>query len=96
MPLQCCMAHSHAPLPGSFPCFSSLTSPLHPVSDSEDGEELFPRKWNEEYIDAQAMDVQRQPFTAIDNRTAIVGRAKGQYQMLYQPSFLQELLNEGV
>lgn len=50
---------------------------------NEDGEELSPRKWNEEYIDAPVIGVQRQPSTTADGVTAIVGRAQGQYQMLY-------------
>jgi hypothetical protein len=50
---------------------------------NENGEELFPRKWNEEYIDAPVIDSQRQPSTTADGVTAIVGRANGQYQMLY-------------
>jgi len=37
----------------------------------DDGEELFPRKWNEEYIDAPVIDVQRQPTTTADSLTAI-------------------------
>ena len=50
---------------------------------NEDGEELFPRKWNEEYIDAPVIDVQRQPSTTGDGVTAVLERAKGQYQVLY-------------
>src|SRR5258707_686099 len=49
---------------------------------NEDGEELFPRKWNEEYIDAPVIDVQRQPSTTGDGVTAVLERAKGQYQVL--------------
>ena len=50
---------------------------------TEEGEELFPRKWNEEYIDAPLIGAQRQPSTNADGVTAIVSSAKGQYQMLY-------------
>src|SRR5947208_17003671 len=50
---------------------------------NEDGEELFPWKWNEEYIDAPLIDAQRQPSTNAEGVTAIVSSAKGQYQMLY-------------
>jgi hypothetical protein len=35
---------------------------------NEDGEELFPRKWNEEYIDAPQIDAQRQPSATSDGR----------------------------
>lgn len=50
---------------------------------NDDGEELFPRKWNEEYIDAPVIGAQNQPSTTADGVTAIVGCAHGQYQMLY-------------
>jgi integrase len=50
---------------------------------NEDGEELFPRKWNEEYIDAPLIDGQRQPSATSEGVKAIVAEAKGQYQMLY-------------
>jgi hypothetical protein len=47
------------------------------------GEELFPRKWNEEYIDAPMIDKQRQPTTTGEGVEAILAEATGQYQMLY-------------
>lgn len=50
---------------------------------NEDGEELFPRKWNEEYIDAPVIDAQRQPSITADRVTAVLEGAKGQYQMLF-------------
>jgi hypothetical protein len=50
---------------------------------NEDGEELFPRKWNEAYIDAPVIDAQPQPSATSDGVKAIVAAAKGQYQMLY-------------
>lgn len=50
---------------------------------NENGEEIFPRKWNDVYIDAPMIDSQRQPSTTADSVTAILDRAKGQYQMLY-------------
>src|SRR5258708_24629595 len=50
---------------------------------NENGEELFPRKWNEEYIDAPVIEDQRQPTTTSEGVTTIVAKAEGQYQMLY-------------
>jgi hypothetical protein len=50
---------------------------------NEDGEELFPQKWNEEYIDAPMIDTQRQPSTNSEGMNTIVAAAKGQYQILY-------------
>ena len=50
---------------------------------NEDGEELFPRTWNEEYIDAPLVKHQRQPSTNGEGVTAILNAATGQYQVLY-------------
>src|SRR5260370_6512039 len=50
---------------------------------NEDSEELFPRTWNEEFIDAPAIDKQRQPSPTSESITNTVKSAKGQYQMLY-------------
>jgi hypothetical protein len=50
---------------------------------NENGEELFPRKWNEDYIDAPVIDDQRQPTTTSEGVTTIVAKAQGQYQILY-------------
>jgi hypothetical protein len=37
---------------------------------NENGEELFPRKWNEEYSDAPGIDDQRQPTATSEGVTA--------------------------
>jgi hypothetical protein len=50
---------------------------------NDDGEELFPRKWNDEYIDAPIIKDQRQPTTNGEALTIIIDRAVGQYQVLY-------------
>jgi len=50
---------------------------------NEDGEELFPRKWNEEYIDAPVVADQRQPSTDSGGMARILGHASGQYKVLY-------------
>jgi hypothetical protein len=46
---------------------------------NENGEELFPRKWNDEYIDAPVIASQNQPSTSGDSMTAILAAAKGRY-----------------
>ena len=46
------------------------------------GEELFPRKWNEHFIDAPIIENQNQPSTTADGVAAILGKATGQYRML--------------
>jgi hypothetical protein len=49
----------------------------------ENGEQLFARKWNAEYIDAPLIGKQNQPSTTSEGMTAILKRAAGQYRMLY-------------
>jgi integrase len=49
----------------------------------ENGEEMFHRKWNEEYIDAPIIKNQRQPTTGIDGVQNIVQAATGQFRVLY-------------
>ena len=46
---------------------------------NEDGEELFPRKWNEEYIDAPIVEDQNQPATSSEGVNRILLAARGQY-----------------
>ena len=49
----------------------------------ENGEERFPRKWNDEYIDAPIIGKQRQPTSDGDGISNIVLGATGHYRMLY-------------
>ena len=69
--------------PASIRDYVNIVKSVVASAINEDGEELFPRKWNEEYIDAPAVGSQRQPSATADGVTAIVGRANGQYRMLY-------------
>jgi hypothetical protein len=50
---------------------------------NEDGEQLFPRTWSEEYIDAPVIGKQNQPTSTSDGVSAIVACATGQFQVLY-------------
>lgn len=50
---------------------------------NEDGEELFPRKWNDEYIDAPFVKHQNQPSTTAGGLAKILENATGQYRTLY-------------
>jgi integrase len=50
---------------------------------NEDGEQLFPRTWNEEYIDAPIIKHQRQPSTDSEGVAKILREASGQYRVLY-------------
>ena len=49
----------------------------------ENGEERFPRKWNEEYIDAPIIGKQRQPTSDGAGISNILLTAAGRYRMLY-------------
>jgi integrase len=49
----------------------------------EDGEELFPRKWNHEFMDLPVVQAQRQPAFTSDVVTKIVQAATGQRRVLY-------------
>src|ERR1051325_1306023 len=49
----------------------------------ENGEQLFPRKWNDGYIDAPLVEEQKQPSTTSEGMTKILEKATGQYRMLY-------------
>jgi hypothetical protein len=50
---------------------------------NEHGEELFPRKWNEEFIDAPVVKHQNQPSSNKEGVEAILREATGQYRVLY-------------
>jgi len=49
----------------------------------EHGEQLFPRNWNDEYIDAPLVGEQNQPSTTSEGITQILSKAVGQYRVLY-------------
>jgi len=50
---------------------------------NEDGEELYPRKWNNEFIDLPEIRDQRTPSFTGEELTQIVASAKGQFRLLY-------------
>jgi integrase len=49
----------------------------------DNGEQLFPRKWNNEFIDLPVIENQHQPTFTPETMTAIVKNAAGQEQVLY-------------
>jgi len=49
----------------------------------ENGEPVYPRKWNDEFIDAPMIGEQNQPSTTSAGMTKILSAAIGQYQVLY-------------
>jgi hypothetical protein len=50
---------------------------------NDDGEEMFPRKWNAEFIDAPPIGKQNQPASDCAGITDIVFYAPGQFRVLY-------------
>ena len=50
---------------------------------NDQGEEIYPRKWNHEFIDMPEIKNQRTPTFSSEEVTAIVAVAEGRYQVLY-------------
>jgi integrase len=50
---------------------------------NEHGEELYPRKWNHEFMDLPEVKNQHTPTFSAENVTKIVASAEGQYRVLY-------------
>jgi integrase len=50
---------------------------------NEQGEELYPRKWNHEFMDLPEVKNQRTPTFTADDVTKIVAGVEGQYGVLY-------------
>jgi integrase len=63
--------------------YSNIVKAVVASALDENGEERFPRKWNEEFIDAPLVRHQRQPSTTCAGMSDILLFARGQYQMLY-------------
>jgi len=49
----------------------------------DNGEQLFPRKWNNEFIDLPVIENQKQPTFTAETMSAIVEKTSGQDQILY-------------
>ncbi len=63
--------------------YSNIVKAVVASALDENGEERFPRKWNEEFIDAPLVKHQRQPSTTCAGMSDILLFARGQYQVLY-------------
>jgi integrase len=50
---------------------------------NEQGDQIYPRKWNHEFIDLPQVTNQRRPTFTADEVAAIVSEAKGQFRVLY-------------
>jgi hypothetical protein len=71
--------------PASIRDYVNIVKSVVASAVGEDGEEIFPRKWNDTFIDAPVVDKQDQhtPSTTSEGMTKILGKATGQYRMLY-------------
>ena len=49
----------------------------------KDGEEIYPRKWNHEFIDLPVVEGQRTPTFTAEEIQQIISRANGQFAVLY-------------
>jgi integrase len=50
---------------------------------NDEGEQIYPRKWNHEFIDLPEVKDQHTPTFSCEDVQTIVASAKGQYRMLY-------------
>lgn len=69
--------------PASIRDYSAIVKAVVASSIDERGEERYPRKWNEEYIDAPLITKQRQPSVSLEAMERIVAATKDPYRMLY-------------
>jgi hypothetical protein len=69
--------------PASIRDYSNIVKAVVASAIDENGEEKFPRKWNDDYIDAPAVGEQRQPTSTCAGISDMVLFATGQYRVLY-------------
>jgi hypothetical protein len=69
--------------PATIRDYSNIVRAVVASAINEDGEPVFQRTWNEEYIDAPIIKNQNQPVTNAESMKHILSEAKGQYRMLY-------------
>ena len=69
--------------PATIRDYSNIVKAVVASAINEDGECLFPRTWNEEFIDAPTVKHQRQPSTNKEGMERILREATGQYRVLY-------------
>jgi hypothetical protein len=69
--------------PATIRDYSNIVKAVVASAINEMGEELFPRTWNEEFIDAPLVTRQKQPSTNKEGMESILKEAKGRYRILY-------------
>lgn len=69
--------------PASIRDYSNIVKAVMASAIDQNGEEKFPRKWNEEFIDAPLVRAQRQPSTTSAGMRELLRRARAHYRVLY-------------
>ena len=69
--------------PSTIRDYSNIVKAVVASAINEKAEELFPRKWNEEFIDAPIIEKQNQPSTTSEGMAEILRYADGQFRVLY-------------
>jgi integrase len=69
--------------PATIRDYTNIVKAVVASAINEDGEQIFPRTWNEDYIDAPVIRHQKQPSTDSKGMEAILSAADGQYRVLY-------------
>lgn len=63
--------------------YSNIVKAVVASAIDANGEQLFPRKWNDDFIDAPLITRQHQPSTTSEGMTKILEKSAGQYRVLY-------------
>ena len=69
--------------PATIRDYSNIVKAVVASAVDQNGERLFPRTWNEEFIDAPVVKYQKQPSTDKKGMEDILKEAAGQYRVLY-------------
>lgn len=75
--------HISALAPATIRDYSNVAKYVVASAIDERGEQLFPRTWNDEYIDAPIIKHQRQPTSDSEGLGEILAEATDQYRVLY-------------
>ena len=69
--------------PATIRDYSNIVKAVVASAVNEDGEQLFPRTWNEAFIDAPLVTQQKQPSTDKKGMESTLKEATGRYSVLY-------------
>jgi len=75
--------HEAGLAPKSISNYFGLVKLIVASAIDENGEQLFPRKWNHDFIDMPIAQKQHQPTFTAETMSSIVRKAEGQEQVLY-------------